>query len=78
MTTTTKRARAPKDPRQKLVGKTAWLRDICCAPKQSGACRIIAVSSKGPEYVVIEWTQSDFHQTAGEVRTMKLTDLDIR
>jgi len=73
-----KKKRAARDPRKKLVGRSAWLRDICCAPKQSGACRIIAVSSKGPKYVVIEWTQSDFHQTTGEVTTVKLSDLDVR
>ncbi len=71
--------KVPKPPSlKKFVGKTAWLRDLCCAPHQSGACRIIALSSKGPEWVVIEWTTSDFHQTTGEVKAIKFADLDVR
>ena len=62
-----------------LVGHVAFLRDIHCGPKETGDCRIIAMSSKGPEWVVIEMT-SDYSYVykAGHVAAIKLSWLDVR
>lgn len=69
-----KATKKPKFP----TGRSAFLRDICCAPKQIGACRIVGPSSRGPEWAIVEWTSSDFYTRSGDVAVVKLSDLDIR
>lgn len=70
----TKKPRKAKFP----TGRSAFLRDICCAPKQIGACRIIGPSLRGPEWAIVEWTSSDFYNRPGDVAVVKLSDLDVR
>jgi hypothetical protein len=68
----------PKTPKFKLAGKHAWLRDICCAPKQTGSCTIIAASSHGPEWVVVKWAADGHYHSEGDVSCIKLSELEIR
>ena len=60
-----------------LIGRPAFLRDFYCVPKQVGGCRIIALSSKGPEWVVVEWS-GDNHEEPGGVSAVLLSHLDVR
>lgn len=60
-----------------LIGLTAFLRDSFCAPKEIGACKIIARSSKGPKWVVVEWTGSDHYHQVGDVSTVQLDQLSL-
>ena len=59
------------------VGRTAFLSDICCVPGQVGGCRIVARSSRGPEWVIVEWA-GDNHNKPGDVDVVKLSNLDVR
>jgi hypothetical protein len=68
--------RAPSKPAGP-VGRNAWLRDIHCQPKQVGACRIIALSSRGPDWVVVEWSYDRNRHEAGDVSTLPLAWLDL-
>jgi len=61
-----------------LIGQHAFLRDLCCGPKQVGGCTIIALSKKGPEYVIVEWSEDGWYHSDGDVSCVKLSELDIR
>jgi hypothetical protein len=65
------KTRPLNDPRTKLLGRNAWLRDLCCAP-----CRILALSRR-PGYVVVEWTDSDRYHEEGDVSVVKVTELAV-
>lgn len=60
-----------------LIGRSAFLRDIHCGPKEIGACKIIARSSKGAEWVVVEWSGGDRYHTPGDVETVRLAHLSL-
>lgn len=62
---------------KKLIGKTAFLRDIHCLPKQTGACKIVALSSK-TGFVVVEWEEDLLYHKQGDVSAVPLNTLDVR
>ena len=63
---------------KKLVGRTAILRDIHCMPKQVGFCKIIAISSRGPDWVVVEWEHDGWYHAEGDVGCIELSKLELR
>ena len=64
--------------KHELTGKTAFLNDVHCLPKQTGACKILGPSAKGPEWVIVEWEFDRNHHKAGDVDAVQLTWLSIR
>ncbi len=67
-----------KKPSKSIIGKHAWLRNIHCRPKEAGGCTIIALSSRGPEYVIVEWSADGIYHGVGDVDVVKLSSLDVR
>jgi hypothetical protein len=61
-----------------LVGRQAFRRDLYCSPKEVGHCTIIAASTKGPEWVVVEWSGEAYHHKAGDVDVVRVIELDVR
>lgn len=62
--------------RKATIGKTAFLRDVYCRPKEIAACTVIAPSAKGPDYVIVEWTKERwYHDEPGDVSAMPLAQL---
>ena len=59
-------------------GKTAFLRDIYCNPGQIGACRIVGPSSRGSEWVIVEWDADKNHHRAGDVSVVRLAELNVK
>jgi len=62
----------------RIIGRTAFLNDIHCAPGQVGACRIVARSRKGVDYVVVEWEKDGNHHELGDVDAVPITWLTVR
>jgi len=62
----------------KHKGKTAFLRDLYCNPGQIGACKIVGPSSKGSEWVIVEWDADVNHHQAGDVSVVRIMTLDIK
>ena len=66
-------------PKKSVIGKTAWLKDLHCRPKEAGACKIVALSSRGPEWVIVEWSKEHYyHDQDGDVSVVKLSSLCVR
>lgn len=58
------------------TGKLAFLKDFYCHPGQVGGCKIVAPSSKGPDFAIVEWKKDNYHED-GDVDVVRLTFLDI-
>lgn len=56
-----------------LIGRAAFLRDCACPPGDHGTCIIVALSRRGPEWVIVEWDAEHFHN----VSVVKLDELRV-
>lgn len=55
----------------------AFLNDVHCNPGQTGGCTIVGDSVRGPEWVIVEWSEDGNHHEAGDVSVLKRSYLTI-
>lgn len=56
-------------------GSFVMIRDRCSTPGQYAKGQVIARSRRGPEWVIVEWTENDQTVKVGDVSVMALAEL---
>lgn len=66
-----------KEELELAVGKRATLKKMFRCPGQSGACKIVALSRRGPGRVIVEWDEDGDFYPLGAVGVMLLSSFDL-